>query len=180
MKYATFWQRFAAMWVDGFVLLPFVIFFGWLEGFSKLLACFIVILRFLLFVGYHVYCHGRFGKTLGKYAMGITLVQTSGERITWRQAWLRSSVDICLGSLSIVAFLMTLGDMSDAQYYVGWMDRMRNFVNAKPLWAKWLGKASSIWFHSEVIVMLFNKKRRALHDFIAGTVVITDFDRPTS
>ena len=29
-----------------------------------------------------------------------------------------------------------------------------------------------IWIWSELIVMLTNRRRRALHDFIAGTVVI--------
>ena len=31
---------------------------------------------------------------------------------------------------------------------------------------------SNIWFWSEIIVLLFNKRRRALHDYIAGTVII--------
>ena len=31
-----------------------------------------------------------------------------------------------------------------------------------------------LWTWSELIVMLFNQRRRALHDFIAGTVVIAD------
>lgn len=30
----------------------------------------------------------------------------------------------------------------------------------------------SLWFVAEVLTMLTNEKRRALHDFIAGTVVI--------
>jgi hypothetical protein len=30
----------------------------------------------------------------------------------------------------------------------------------------------ALWFFAEVLTMLTNEKRRALHDFIAGTVVI--------
>ena len=29
-----------------------------------------------------------------------------------------------------------------------------------------------VWIRSEFITMLFNKKRRAIHDFMAGTIVI--------
>jgi len=29
-----------------------------------------------------------------------------------------------------------------------------------------------VWYWSEIIVILFNKRNRALHDFLAGTVVI--------
>jgi len=31
---------------------------------------------------------------------------------------------------------------------------------------------SNIWIWSEVIVLLFNKRKRAIHDFIAGTVIV--------
>jgi uncharacterized RDD family membrane protein YckC len=31
---------------------------------------------------------------------------------------------------------------------------------------------SNIWFYSELIVMLTNKKRRAIHDYMAGTVIV--------
>jgi uncharacterized RDD family membrane protein YckC len=30
----------------------------------------------------------------------------------------------------------------------------------------------NVWIFSEFVVLLTNKKRRALHDFMAGTVVI--------
>jgi len=30
----------------------------------------------------------------------------------------------------------------------------------------------AVWVYGELIVLLTNKKRRALHDFLAGTVVI--------
>jgi len=34
---------------------------------------------------------------------------------------------------------------------------------------KWL---TNIWTYSELIVLLTNKKKRAIHDFIAGTVIV--------
>ena len=32
--------------------------------------------------------------------------------------------------------------------------------------------ASTLWYVAELVTMLFNRKRRAVHDFIAGTVVV--------
>jgi uncharacterized RDD family membrane protein YckC len=32
--------------------------------------------------------------------------------------------------------------------------------------------AGQIWTSSELVVILLNRRRRALHDFIAGTVVV--------
>jgi uncharacterized RDD family membrane protein YckC len=34
------------------------------------------------------------------------------------------------------------------------------------------------WMASEVVVLLFNRKKRALHDFIAGTVVVETAPEP--
>ena len=41
-----------------------------------------------------------------------------------------------------------------------------------PNWYQSVNIIASIWIWSEFIIMLTNKKRRALHDFMAGTVVI--------
>ncbi len=37
-----------------------------------------------------------------------------------------------------------------------------------------------IWFWSEVIFVLTNAKKRAIHDFIAGTVVVVEKTLPVS
>jgi uncharacterized RDD family membrane protein YckC len=181
MTYATFWQRFAAMWVDGFILLPFMLLFGWLEAESKSLAYLIPLPRWVLFAGYHIFCHGRFGQTVGKYTMGIRLVQTDGKSITWYQAWLRSSVDLIFGLLAICSHVIALSRIEETAYQtMSWNEQMKAIIDGAPVWLSWVGTASQIWIWSEVIVMLFNKKRRALHDFIAGTVVISTRGRKAS
>lgn len=35
-----------------------------------------------------------------------------------------------------------------------------------------LGIGSLLWFVAEIVTSLMNQKRRAVHDFIAGTVVV--------
>lgn len=40
-----------------------------------------------------------------------------------------------------------------------------------PGWYKIVNILMNVWIWSEFIVILTNKKRRAIHDFIAGTVV---------
>jgi len=70
-----------------------------------------------LYAAYTIYCHGRFGQTLGKHFMGIRVVLTTGERIDWREAWLRSSVDVMLALLGIIASFVALSTIADADYY---------------------------------------------------------------
>ena len=174
-NYATFGQRFAAMWIDFFVLLPLMVAEGWLGSVSKGAALALVIPMAIAYVAYTIYYHGRFGQTIGKRMMGIRVVRTTGERIGWREAWLRSSIDVLFATLGGVGSLVALAAIGDADYYgVGWMQRAQNLAAHEPAWLAWTGTATQIWVWSELVVMLFNKRRRALHDFIAGTVVTSD------
>ena len=171
MNYATFWQRFAAMWIDFFILLPLFLLQGWLESFSKSIAWTLVIPMTLAFVAYTVYCHGRFGQTIGKRIMRIRVMRTDGTPIDWRTAWLRSSSDVVFAVLRVIASFVALSAIADSDYYVSGMQRIQNRLAHEPAWLAWTETAAQIWVWSELITMLFNRQRRALHDLIAGTVV---------
>ena len=175
MNYATFWQRFAAMWIDFFVLLPLMVVDVWLQSISRGAAIILVVPMSAVYCAYTIYCHGRFGQTIGKQAMGIRVVRITGERIGWREAWLRSSVDVVLSVFGAISSLVALTAIADAQYYgVDWMERGQNLHAIEPSWLAWAYAVGQIWIWSELVVMLFNKQRRALHDFIAGTVVTAE------
>lgn len=178
-NYANFGQRFAAMWIDVFVFLPLIVVQGWLESYSRGTALALVIPMAVIYTGYPIYCHGRFGRTVGKQVMGIRVVRTTGERIGWREAWLRSSIDVFFAALSAIGSLVALAAIANADYYsVDWMQRARNLDTHQPTWLAWTGTATQIWAWSELVVMLFNSRRRALHDFIAGTVVTSEQSNP--
>lgn len=175
MNYATFWQRFAAALIDAFALLPLTFIQVWLEGLSKTAGIILVVPMTGAYCAYSIYCHGRFGQTLGKYVMGIRVVRTTGDRVGWREAWLRSSVDVVLAVLDSVALFVALAAIPDTEYYrVRWTQRLANVHAHYPAWLAWTFAASQCWVWSEVVVMLLNKRRRALHDFIAGTVVTAE------
>ena len=181
MNYATFWQRFAAAWIDVFVLLPLVFIHVWLESISKAAAIVLVIPMTAAYCAYTIYCHGRFGQTVGKHAMNIRVMRTTGERIGWREAWLRSAVDVVFAALGVISSFVALAAITNAEYYgVGWMQRATNLQAHQPAWLAWTFVAGQIWVWSEVVVMLFNKRRRALHDFIAGTVVTAEQKIPNA
>jgi uncharacterized RDD family membrane protein YckC len=174
-NYATFWQRFMAMLIDFFVLLPLVVVQELLGSISKGAALALVIPMAVAYEAYWIYCHGRFGQTVGKRVMGIRVVRTTGERIGWREAWLRSSVEVLFSVLGVIGSFVALATIAESDYYgVGWMQRAEHLAAHEPAWLAWTMTVGQIWIWSEVIVMLFNKSRRALHDFIAGTVVTSE------
>jgi uncharacterized RDD family membrane protein YckC len=172
MKYATFWQRFAAAWIDFFVLLPFTLIQSWLGSASKTAALVLVLPMTSAYLGYTIYCHGRFGQTVGKYATGIRVLRTTGERLAGEK--LGCAVQSTLRfpfSVSVHRSSRWLPLQTPSITTLAGCSALRIFRRLSRLGLAWTSTASQIWVWSELVTMLFNKRRRALHDFIAGTVV---------
>jgi uncharacterized RDD family membrane protein YckC len=179
MRYAGFWSRLCANVVDVVALLPVYYLGTWIEGRSRTAALVVQIPLTLLFTAYVVYFHGRWGRTLGKMAAGIRVVNVAGDAISWRQAFLRSSVDAVLTLAFAATTVVGLWRIPSEEYLTlsSWRQRMHRVADLAPGRGV-LGWANEIWFWGELIVLLFNRRKRALHDFIAGTVVIHDPDKP--
>lgn len=173
LYYAAWWRRFAALWIDALVLLPFSILQIALGRLSPRLYAALLIPFGLFFTGYLIFCHGRWGMTVGKRALGIRVCTLEGKPISWRQAFLRNAVDIVIMVLFWVAMLPAyLRIPTDG--YAELTTRAR-FDLVRTFWPAWyplVMKVEQGWIWSEFIVILFNKRRRALHDFIAGTIVV--------
>ena len=107
-------------------------------------------------VAYSVGMHVRFGQTLGKWIARVRVVPAKGGlRITWRQAVLRDIVPCLLLPIALwysMAFAVGFAP-EPALYQAAW-----NLA--------WL------WAILELLTMLLNDQRRAIHDWIAGTVVV--------
>lgn len=174
MTYAGFWKRFAASVIDFFVLLLPAIFLIWLQIFSRPLA---FLAQFLLtFIGhiYDIYFHGRYGQTIGKRCLNIRVVSLDGSPVSWKQALLRSSVGLALSILSMLSVMVALYRIPGEGFsLLGWSELTNKQEQLAP-YNRELYILMQVWTWSEIIVVLFNRKRRALHDFIAGTVVIDE------
>lgn len=180
MSYAGFWQRLAAMLIDFVLFAPLTALRIWLESVSKSAAIVLLVPFSCIYLGYFISYEGLYGQTPGKRLLGIRIVKRNGDPIGWREAWLRNSVHIVFALLNIVAFFLALTAIADVDYYnVGWKARTQNLQALRPAWLTWPDTLGEIWTWSEIIVMLFNRERRSLHDFIAGTVVIRLPKSPT-
>src|SRR5437773_2795368 len=108
MEYAGFRYRLVANLVDFLVFLPGIGLFMWLHALSRTAALIIVAPMSALYFAYSVYFHKRWGQTLGKMAAGIQVVKENGDPIGWREALLRSSVDMVFSILTIVSSFIGL------------------------------------------------------------------------
>ncbi len=159
-KYRTFWPRFWAGVVDGLIFLPLSLAASWVSPRAPIpLLAILYVVTGMMGVAYSVLLHGYYGQTLGKMLLRVKVLDVGESRLTMRQAVLRDSPLIVLCCIDIA-----FGTM----YIVGGGNPLRA-GDAAPMMVNYAGL---LWFLAEVVTMLTNRKRRALHDWIAGSVVV--------
>ena len=161
-KYQTFWKRYLASFIDSLFFLPFPLLTNYYERSTNTTAFLLfTILHVLLFTMYVVIGHGRYGQTLGKYLMGIKVFDVNEQKIIgYRRAFLRECVWFFAQMAGIVYLIV---DTSKS---------VETMAIHETYYKSIVGLITSTWFILEVVTMMFNNKRRALHDFIAGSVVV--------
>ncbi|MBK7997772.1 MAG: RDD family protein [Verrucomicrobia bacterium] len=173
LRYAGFGPRLASLLLDFFVTLPLGALALWGTSSFRLFDLYFLIPITLFELFYYVYLVRRYGGTPGKLLAGIVIRKVDGTPVGYREAFLRFSVTFVFSLLTSMTLLFPLLQMTDAEYFsLSFMERGKRMIELAPLWYTPLNWAQTVWFWSELIVLLTNKKRRALHDFIAGTVVV--------
>jgi uncharacterized RDD family membrane protein YckC len=163
-KYDTFSARFGANIIDGLFLrlIGFVLVHLNTSESLFVISPMNMIILFFPYL-YTILLQGFTGQTIGKMFMGIKIFD-KGElvKISFMQAVLRDIVPLGLTfALYLLFSPLVLSDGSES-------------VTLSALSLLYI---LAIWSIVEIISLLFNKKRRALHDFIAGTVVLNIKDR---
>jgi uncharacterized RDD family membrane protein YckC len=173
MRYAGFWPRLGAIVVDTVVLVPIIMLSFWTFSKSRTIAMSFEIPIACLFALYSIYFVGRWGQTIGKMAVGIRVVAVNGESAGYVRALYRHAVDLAF-SLATSAFtLYALMSVTSREFDLMDLEARLELLTAKTgSWTDVLNWLLIAWTVSELVVLLFNERRRAVHDYIAGTVVI--------
>lgn len=117
--------------------------------------------------------------TPGKLIIGLRILRVDGSPVGYREATLRYLPDLILAILmSLGVALAALGMADDEHFSRSWFDLQDQLERTAPGWKRWINIANQVWTRSEVIVLLTNRKRRAIHDFIAGTIVVVIGSKP--
>jgi uncharacterized RDD family membrane protein YckC len=167
-KYSTFRPRFSAAIVDGLIFTPV----GWIYSFtfsnfdSVLLRILVCVINSSAFLVYSIWMHGKYGQTLGKMVCKVVVLDVSEQPLRMRQAILRDIFGVVL---------LPIGLVTDIARIVRGIDVS---VPANLTTLDWIIAYSALsWFLIEIVTMFTNDKRRALHDFIAGSVVVRKPDK---
>jgi uncharacterized RDD family membrane protein YckC len=187
--YAGFWRRLGAAGLDSLfiavvVTLPFVLVVPTSrETFLAMNAASLGVT-----VLYSVILHGLYGRTVGKLCFNIRVKTKDFSPIGFKHALLRDSVAIAIQLLGFAGFLVAAervdfsvvqGMQSHLTFFMGPHDAIKlkqftqEFQSHDPflVYVRVLGLA---WYFSEFFTMLLHPRRRAIHDLIAGTVVVKE------
>lgn len=179
MTYAGFWQRFGAYWIDVLCFVPIMGISFWGAEQDRLFQAYYFIPGIVIGLLFHVYLVRVYGGTPGKLLLNVKIVQIDGTPVGYKHAVLRYSVLFFLSVLVSLAMLLVTLNMSDEQYFsMGFQERALYMQANMPSWYGPVSILMNVWIWSEFLILLTNKKRRALHDFIAGTVVIRVQEKP--
>jgi uncharacterized RDD family membrane protein YckC len=161
--YGTFWRRLLARFLDGLIFAPLTLagHFIFLPGRGIAVT---YAWNFITISAYWIYCalmHARYGQTLGKKAASVKVFDVSEGRIPdLEQAFLREIAGIITSALWLMEFAYyILATGSSVRARIAFPSQILNTV--------WIW-----WLVIELGTMLANTKRRAIHDFIARTVVL--------
>jgi uncharacterized RDD family membrane protein YckC len=154
LRTASIWQRSVGAAIDFVLFTPVLAIPAWTQSVSTLAACLVLLPMAGLALAYPIYFHARYGQTVGKLVVGIRLVRADGEPIGTGTAWARSALDLVFAAATGIALVAALS---------GTLDWLRNVTLAYALWTS-----------VDLGVMLTNRGRRAAHDYLAGTFVVSD------
>lgn len=173
LRYAGFWPRLGSLLLDIVIMMPLAIIAYIGQNHYRLFDVYELLPLVLFGLWFNVYLVGRFGGTPGKLILGMRIVKVSGEAASYGAAFIRNFPLFILDAVWRIGFALALLQMTDAAYFaLDWHHRNVALAKMVPPWSHWVQVGMSVWFWSEVVVLLTNKKRRAIHDFIAGTVVV--------
>ena len=171
--YAGFWRRFGAFWLDFIITAPITFGIVYINNLERLNTIYTIIPSYVFFFIYHIYFVKLWGATPGKIITKIKIIRNDGIPVNWREAILRHIIQFALGVFTAIALTIPWANMTDTEFASkSFMERSLLIVQLAPFWYKIVYWANQIWVWSEFIVLLFNKRKRALHDYVAGTVVI--------
>ncbi len=155
MNYASFGKRFQAKAIDASLyLVAYIIvysiayFVAW--EFSKYVA---LILTFF-FLSYNILLIKFYGKTLGKMASKIRVVRNDGSKSGILNSFMRESLNLLYWILTIIKLFVIV---------------QNGFSFIEIIFTTYTTLISIEFF-----TMFVSRQKKTLHDFIGGTVVITD------
>jgi len=172
-KYVGFFKRFLAYLIDLIIFLPFLPLFNLLLRLSyerRSLLPYLVPLA--IAYALLVFLVVKYGGTPGKLLLRLRIVDQKGQYLSIPAALIRMSPLLVASLLYTSALSRTLTLMSSSEIPHSFLE----FGAATLKYGGVFQKVSEYWnflLIVDPVAIFFNQRRRALHDFLAGSFVVS-------
>jgi uncharacterized RDD family membrane protein YckC len=176
--YAGFWLRTGSLVVDALIMIPYGFLMLYLQKINYLFFLFFIFFGMAFSFFWSIYLLKRYGGTPGKLICGIKVIRMDGSSVDWKASVFRNIVDFPFAIYSGFFSIWMITNIGYDTFQTISITDYGLFISQEaPAFHNLIFKGFQFWFWGELIVLLFNKRKRAIHDFIAGTVVIKkDFE----
>ena len=148
-----------------------------MDGMSKTMYYALLVSNYIVGFFLTIYCVKKWGGTPGKLALGLKIVMENGEDVDWPAVFWRPSVIYFHYFVSETVKLLSMQQIPDDVFVsLTHLERTQALSAVYPKLSLQLLILGNIWL-LESFFLLANKKRKAIHDFMAGTVVIRRKDQ---
>jgi uncharacterized RDD family membrane protein YckC len=175
MEYGGFWRRVGAALLDALILSPMALAVMIALSYTHLAYVYYALPAIAIGLVYRVYLVQRFGGTPGKRILRLRIANLDGTPVTLRTAFIRYSPLFVLSGLSTVAIALASLDLGAAGLEgLTYMEKMVALDAHQAAWNKPVVWITQAWYIVSAIMVAATSRKRALHDFLAGTVVLRD------
>ncbi len=171
-QYAGFYKRVLAGLIDFLIFCPIWVIYRSINYSSLFEFAYLMLGWSLAEYLYEFILLSTKGQTVGKLIMKIKVCQKDGSSIGIKRSFLRTLVTLCIILAMFVLDIITASHTQNAGSSLTYTEIINIKIAAEGTFGSIVDSLLLIWFLSEFLTVLFNRKRRAIHDFIAGTIVL--------
>jgi uncharacterized RDD family membrane protein YckC len=182
-KYAGFFIRILAGVLDWLFFALFILIIFLIENifreiiFRKMSKNFWIIPQIVTVLFefiYNIIIPKYFGGTLGKLILGIEILKINFQKIGFKESFLRYFIILIWviynSIINIKGILYTTEDLYNG---LNSLSEWQNYLKSiEPKFTIITTVIINIWIFSEYIILLFNKEKKGLQDYMAGTIIV--------
>jgi len=167
VRYAGFWERLGALFLDGLILIPLTVINVYNQTTWKSAA--ILLIVGLAALTYKPLLEYLYGATPGKKALSLAVTNQAYNKPHLKEALLRNIFGIVfgLGGLALSVFIFSDSQFAEVTTIGGYSQ-----LKGQQGYSVAITLLTGFIYIVDAIVLLANKRKRSLHDFIGNTYVI--------
>jgi uncharacterized RDD family membrane protein YckC len=171
-EYAGFWRRVGAIVLDWIFMIPLGLLLVVLMFQTSRAYVYFAVPNLSISLFYFVYLVKRYGATPGKRLTGMRITMADGSPVTTKAAVLRYMPFFIPQALSLLLIVKATLEPVAGYESMSFIAKMQSMQQGGAKANIVLTAITYLWWIATAITLAANQRKRAAHDFLAGTVVL--------